>query len=84
MINIDFVYFEIQIWLRILIENLYIFFISMGFKCDTIFDTRLLFELINKRIDVYVNILTAEIISLFGQIISCYIPECDNLIAPNM
>ena len=56
----------------------------MGFKCDTIFNTRLLFELINKRIDVYVNILTAEIISLFGQIISCYIPECDNLIAPNM
>ena len=44
----------------------------MGFKCDTIFfNTLLLFELINKRIDFDVKILTAEIISHFGQIISC-------------
>ena len=44
----------------------------MGFTRDAVIvNTRLLFELINKRIDFDVKILTAEIISLFGQIISC-------------
>ena len=47
-------------------------FISMGFIRDAIFvNTRLLLESINKLIDFNVKILTAEIISHFGQIISC-------------
>ena len=44
----------------------------MGFIRDAIFvNTRLLLESINKLIDFNVKILTAEIISHFGQIISC-------------